>query len=148
MTADTLRLILQIIGVVVGGGILEFARRMLARRAELRNLNTQTDATALGAANEYVKTLQDSEKALRAEIAELKADIRRMQNEWNAERAVAADSLASSSREIQRAHAELARCKADLVVAQSQIAELGGRLPGAGRHRDPLSSDYDWRKGP
>lgn len=144
MTADTLRLILQIIGVVVGGGILEFARRMLARRAELRNLNTQTDATALGAANEYVKTLQDADKALRAEITELKADIRRMQNEWNAERSVATDALSNSTREVERSHAELARTKADLVVAQAQIAELGGRLPG--RHRDPLSDD--WRRGP
>jgi chromosome segregation ATPase len=144
---DTLRLILQITGVVVGGGILEFARRMLARRAELRNLNTQSDATALGAANEYVKTLQDADKALRAEIAELKTEIRRMQNEWNAERSVATDALTNSTREVERSHAELARTKADLVVAQAQITELGGRIPG-GRHRDPLSSDYDWRRGP
>jgi multidrug resistance efflux pump len=143
---DTLRLILQITGVVVGGGILEFARRMLARRAELRNLNTQSDATALGAANEYVKTLQGADKALRAEIAELKTEIRRMQNEWNAERSVATDALTNSTREVERSHAELARTKADLVVAQAQISELGGRMPG--RHRDPLSSDYDWRRGP
>jgi predicted nucleic acid-binding Zn-ribbon protein len=143
---DTLRLILQITGVVVGGGILEFARRMLARRAELRNLNTQSDAMALGAANEYVKTLQEAEKALRVEVLELKTEIRRMQNEWNAERVVATDALTNSTREVERSHAELARTKADLVVAQAQITELGGRMPG--RHRDPLSSDYDWRRGP
>ena len=145
MNPDTLRLILQITGVVVGGGILEFARRMLARRAELRNLNTQSDATALGAANEYVKTLQEADKTLRAEIAELKAEIRRMQSEWNAERAVASDSLTNATREVERAHADLARCKADLAVARAQISELGGSI---GRHRDPLAGDYDWRRGP
>jgi len=142
VSADTLRLILQITGVVVGGGILEFIRRLLARRAELRNLNTQSDATALGAANEYVKTLQDADRTLRAEIAELKAEIRRMQTEWNAERSVATDTLNNATREVERSHAELARVKADLVVAHAQIAELGGHLPG--RHRDP-HTDRDWR---
>lgn len=139
MNPDTLRLVLQITGVVVGGGILEFIRRMLARRAELRNLNTQSDATALDSANAYVRTLQESETALRAEI-------QRMQKEWNAERVMAKDSLASAARELERIQADLARYKADLAVAQAQISELGGRLPG--RHRDPLSSDYDWRRGP
>jgi flagellar motility protein MotE (MotC chaperone) len=147
VSADTLRLVLQIVGVVVGGGILEFIRRMLARRAELRNLNTQSDATALGAANEYVKTLQDADKALRGEITDLKAEIRRMQTEWNAERVVATDALNASTRQLERALTELARTKADLVVARAQITELGGLLPG--RHRDPTSGDYDdWRKGP
>lgn len=144
MNADTLRLVLQIIGVVVGGGILEFFRRMLARRAELRQLNVQSDSTALDSANAYVKTLQEAEKALRAEIVELKTEARRMQAEWNAERAAARDSLNNAIREVERSHADLARAKADLVVAQAQIVELGGRLPG--RHSAP--GDYDWRRGP
>lgn len=138
MTADTLRLVLQIVGVVVGGGILEFIRRLLARRAELRNLNAQTDATALDSATAYVKTLQESETALRAEI-------QRMRKEWDAERAVSTDALNNAMREVERAHAELARVKADLVVAQAQINQLGGLT---GRHRDPLHPDYDWRRGP
>lgn len=144
MSADTLRLFLQIIGVVVGGGILEFLRRMVNRRAELRKLNAETGATTLDAQNAYVKTLQESEAALRTEVRDLKTEIRRAQDQWNAERAVLKDALDNATREVQRAHAELARAKADLVVAQSQIAELGGRLPG--RHRDPLSPDYDWRR--
>lgn len=144
MSPDTLRLVLQIIGVVVGGGILEFARRMLARRAELRNLNTQSDATALGAANEYVKTLQDADRALRGEITELKMEIRRMRNEWDAERVASTDAVTNSSRTLQGALAKLARTEADLVVAHAQIVELGARVPG--RHRDPLVDD--WRKGP
>ena len=139
MNPDTLRLVLQIVGVVVGGGILEFIRRLLARRAELRNLNAQSDATALDSANAYVKTLQESETGLRAEI-------QRMQKEWNAERVMSTDALANATRELERIQSELARRNADLAVAHAQISELGGRIPG--RHRDPLSSDYDWRRGP
>lgn len=146
MNPDTLRLILQIAGVVIGGGILEFIRRMLARRAELRQLNAQSDATALDSANAYVKTLQEAEKTLRSEVADLKSEIRRMQAEWNAERVSATETINNATREIERAHSKLARCEADLVVARSQITDLGGRLPG--RHRDPLSPDYDWRRGP
>lgn len=139
MNPDTLRLVLQIVGVVVGGGILEFIRRLLARRAELRNLNAQSDATALDSANAYVKTLQESETGLRTEI-------QRMQKEWNAERVMSTEALANATRELERLQAELARRNADLAVAHAQISELGGRLPG--RHRDPLSPDYDWRRGP
>jgi predicted nucleic acid-binding Zn-ribbon protein len=146
MSPDTLRFILQVVAITLGGGTVQLAIFLLRRRGELRNLSVNTDATALGSANEYVKTLQDADKALRAEIAELKTEIRRMQNEWNAERSVATDALTNSTREVERSHAELARTKADLVVAQAQISELGGRMPG--RHRGPLSSDYDWRRGP
>lgn len=138
MSADTLRLVLQIIGVVVGGGILEFLRRMVNRRVELRKLAAETGATTLDAQNAYVKTLQDAEAALRAEL-------RRQADQFTAERVVLKDALEAATREVDRAHAALARTKADLVVAQSQIAELGGRLPG--RHRDPLDPGYDWRRG-
>jgi hypothetical protein len=147
MSPDTLRWVLQVLAVTVGGGTVQLIIFMLRRRAELRNLNTSTDSTALGAANEYVKTLQDADKALRAEITELKTEQRRMQTEWNAERVVANDALTSSTRELERALTELARTKADLVVARAQVTDLGGRLQG--RHRDPISGDYDdWRRGP
>lgn len=147
MNPDTLRLILQITGVVVGGGILEFIRRLLARRAELRNLNAQSDATALDSANKYVQTLQAGDKARLEEIEALKNENRRMQGEWNAERIVSTEALTSATREVERAHAELARVKADLAVATAQISELGGRLPG--RHSSPPSTYDDWqRRGP
>lgn len=138
MNPDSLRLVLQITGVVVGGGILEFIRRLLARRAELRNLNAQSDATALEAANAYVQTIQASEKSLREEI-------RRVQAACDAERIAATEALVNATREVERAHAELARTKADLAVANAHVVELGGRLPG--RHASP-PSNYDWRRGP
>jgi HAMP domain-containing protein len=147
MSPDTLRFILQVVAITLGGGTVQLAIFLLRRRGELRSLSVNTDATALGSANEYVKTLQDADRTLRREITDLKTEIRRMQTEWNAERVVATDALTSATRELERALTELARTKADLVVARAQITELGGRLPG--RHRDPISGDYDdWRRGP
>jgi chromosome segregation ATPase len=143
VSPDTLRFVLQVVAITLGGGTVQLGLFMLKRRGELRSLSVNTDATALGSANEYVKTLQDADRTLRAEITDLKTEIRRMQTDWNAERVEATDVLNNSTREVERAHAKLARVTADLVVAQAQIAQLGGLT---GRHRDPLSDD--WRRGP
>jgi chromosome segregation ATPase len=146
MTADTLRFILQVVAIFLGGGSVQLGIFLLKRRSELHSLDTASDATALNSANAYVITLQAGEKALRDEVEVLKAEVRRIQASLNSERTMSTDALDNASREVQRAHAELARTKADLSVAQAQISQRDGSGPG--RHRDSLDTYDDWRKGP
>lgn len=138
MSPDTLRTVLQIFGVVVGGGILEFARRLLNRRSELRSLDTASDAAALTSATAYILTLQADSKVLRDEITAIKSELSTYQKTLNLERVTSTEALENASREIGRFTSELARVKADLAVAQAQIAELSTRLTGGstgrGRH--------------
>ena len=53
-----------------------------------------------------------------------------MQKEWDIERAELTAALENESRQVARLSGYLARCKADLAVAESQIEELAhhGRM--------------------
>lgn len=146
MSADTLRFILQVVAIFLGGGSVQLFISLLRRRSELHSLDTASDATALNSANAYVITLQAGEKALRDEVEVLKAEVRRIQASLNSERTMSTDALDNAAREVQRAHSELARTKADLSVAQAQISQV--MAPDPGRHSNPIADYDDWRKGP
>lgn len=129
MSPDTLRLALQIIGVVIGGGILEFFRRVLFyRKAELKELDSKSTATALDSANEYIKTLQGGEKAVRLEVELLNKRL----DERDAEIGRLKDLITDERRETNRIRAELGLAKSDLDVARSQVVELSRRLSTGG----------------
>jgi predicted nucleic acid-binding Zn-ribbon protein len=144
MNPDTVRAIFQsVTSVFLGGGLLALARFLLPkmRRAELRTLDTTSDATALTSANTYIGTLQADRNALRDEILTIKAELKSAQKVWDAERLASTEALENASREISRFTAELARVRADLIVAQSQILELGARLSSLRQQQTPGAED-------
>lgn len=126
MDDNTLRLVLQITGAAVGGGILEFIRRLLNRRAEMKKLDSQANATALDSANSYIKTLQEGEKAVRVTLAQLTKRL----DDKDSEIDRMAELLATERRENSRIQQDLSVVRADLAVAQLQITELSRRLTG------------------
>lgn len=133
MNPDTLRTILQTAtSAFLGGGSLALVRYLLpkVRRAELRQLDTANDATALNSANAYILTLQADGQTQRDDFAALKAEFRAAQKAWDAERIANKEALDNAQREVERLGTALARVKADLVVTNAQIAELGQRMPG------------------
>lgn len=134
MTSDVVRFILQVAAVFAGGGSVQGLIFLLRRRGELRQLDTGSDATALNAANAYIVTLQAGDKTLREELDAAKAELRSADRRADIERESSAQALENATREISRAVAELSRVKADLIVAQSQVAELGERLSRANRY--------------
>jgi chromosome segregation ATPase len=97
---------------------------LLKRRSELRSLDATAGSTALTSANEYIATLQGGEKAMREELDKVQARIQAMQREWDNERADLTVALENESRQVARLSGYLARCKADLSVAESQLEEL------------------------
>jgi chromosome segregation ATPase len=126
MSEATIRLLLQIFAVAVGGSAVQLTIFLLKRRAELRSLDTTSDATALTAATGYVVALQTDIQALKEEMAARR-------KEWDAERATYTEALESANRELDRLLSGSSRLKADLMVARSQITELSSRL-ATGRH--------------
>lgn len=126
MNPDTFRLALQIIGVVIGGGILEFARRMINRRAELRELDSRSSAVALESQNSYIKTLQEGEKTLRRELVEV--NLRLDKKDVEIERLK--ELVATERRDTGRVRTELGIVRGDLDIAQAQIAKLTYKLTG------------------
>lgn len=124
VTPDTLRFVLQVVAIALGGGSVQMAIFLLKRRSELRSLDATAGSTALTSANEYIATLQGGEKAMRDELNKVQARIQAMQREWDNERAELTVALENESRQVARLSGYLARCKADLSVAESQLEEL------------------------
>lgn len=124
VSPDTLRFVLQVVAIALGGGSVQMGIFLLKRRSELRSLDATAGSTALTSANEYIATLQGGEKAMRDELDKVQARIQAMQREWDNERAELTVALENESRQVARLSGYLARCKADLSVAQSQLEEL------------------------
>jgi hypothetical protein len=129
---DTQHLILQVIGVVLGGGLLQLIIFLLKRRATLRQLDTTSDATQLTSANEYITILTADTKTLRGEIERLKGELSAVQRSM----AIAADdhvrALGATEAIVTRLTTELARARTDLAVLRAELDEIAGR--GGGRH--------------
>jgi chromosome segregation ATPase len=124
VTPDTLRFVLQVVAIALGGGSVQMAIFLLKRRSELRSLDATAGSTALTSANEYIATLQGGEKAMREELNKAQARIQAMHREWDIERADLTVALENENRQVARLSGYLARCKADLAVAESQLEEL------------------------
>lgn len=124
VSPDTLRFVLQVVAIALGGGSVQMGIFLLKRRSELRSLDATSGSTALTSANEYIATLQGGEKAMRDELDRVQARIQAIQREWDNERAELTVALENESRQVARLSGYLARCKADLSVAESQLEEL------------------------
>jgi len=124
MNTDT---ILAIGGLVFSSGGVTLIIFLLRRRPEIRGLDATSGSEALTSANEYIKTLQAGEKAVRLELDALNVSMKVVQTQLVAERQAATDALSNSQREIGRLSAELARVRTDLAVTQAEMAELTRR---------------------
>jgi hypothetical protein len=134
-TLDTQHLILQVIGVVLGGGLLQLILFLLKRRATLRSLDVASDATQLTSANEYIAVLTSDAKTLRGEIEKTKAEVAVVQRQMS----IAADDhvreMAATETTITRLTTELARARTDLAVMRAELDEIAVR--GAAPHPSP-----------
>lgn len=117
MSPDTLRFVLQVVAIALGGGSVQMVIFLIKRRSELRSLDATSGSAALTSANEYIATLQSGEKAMRARSEA-------MQKQWDTERALLTDALDNERRQVARLSADVARFRADLAVAEAQIEQL------------------------
>lgn len=130
MNPDTLRVLLQIVGVVVGGGILEFIRRMLVRRAELRNLNTQTDTTINTSYRELVDTLTAESKRYQQQVLELLERVERIETRYDTAQRQFTAQLNDAHNENSRLATRVAQLQTDLDIAHRQVEDLRYRSRG------------------
>lgn len=137
MSPDTVRFVLQVVAIALGGGSVQMAIFLLKRRSELRSLDAASGSAALSSANEYIATLQSGEKAMRGELGKVQDRFEAMQKQWDSERVKLTEALDNAHRQFARLSADFARCKTDLAVAESQIEQLTryGRPPA--RHGRP-----------
>lgn len=130
MNPDTIRLILQITGVVVGGGILEFFRRMLARRAELRNLNAQSDATISASYKDLVDTLRTEAQRYQQAIEQFQDRVAALETRADQAQREFTAQLNTAHVENARLATRVAQLQTDLDISERQINDLRHRSRG------------------
>jgi septal ring factor EnvC (AmiA/AmiB activator) len=117
----TTKFLLQVLAVAVGGGTVQLLIFLLKRRTELRALDRTSEASLLSA------SITDGQ-TLRAEIAELKEEVRQIRAERDQARESAAAQLETAHRENRRLTYEIATLRTDLDIATRQIEDLKASL--------------------
>ncbi len=128
MSDNALRLILQILGAVLGGGLLQFIRSLFVRKAEIKALDAKADADTVTAQTAYIELLQKGESTLRVEIERLGKEILQLRREIDQGKEDHTEAMNRSLSENVRLRDELARVKSDLSVTQSQVDSLSSEL--------------------
>ena len=138
MTGDTLHLILQIIGVFVGGSAVQLLIFLLKRRAEVRQLDTSSDVSLLGAAQAQVTGLRDAETVLRKVIDDKDARIGALERRLADEQTEHARAMDETEQTVSRLSAELARARSELSTLRYQLDQIDESRGWPGpRHRGP-----------
>lgn len=134
MTEETLRLVLQIIAVFVGGSAVQLLIFLIRRRAEVRQLDTSSDVSLLGAAQSQIKQYVEVEEKLRATLADREARYAELENRLVAERAAHARALTEAEQTNSQLSADLARARSELSTCRFQLAQMDPQnRPGRGR---------------
>ncbi len=132
MGGSTTQLILQIVGVAVGGTVVQFVVFLIRKRSELRTLNTTSDSLVVSTSNQLMDRLAAAEISGRREVDRLNALLVN-------ERQGFTRAINSCRGEIGRLGADLARLRTEHDIAQARIRALTERisvLMGGGSPRD------------
>jgi cell division protein FtsB len=108
---------LQTLTALLAGAVVPLLIYLFSRRAQLRQLNTSSDATLVTSATALVASLQDENKTLTVRIERLERDRTNDRTDYAAQ-------LARAHNENSRLAAQVAQLQTDLDIATRQIADL------------------------
>jgi uncharacterized coiled-coil protein SlyX len=116
---------LAILSVVLASGAVPLFIYLFSRRAQLRQLNTSSDASIVTSAAALIAQLQQQILVLTEKLA-------RQEGEAIADRANFMAQLNRAHGENSRVSAMVAQLQTDLDITHRQIEELRARLPRTG----------------
>jgi chromosome segregation ATPase len=129
MGGSTTQLILQIVGVAVGGTLVQLIIFLIKKRSDLRSINTTSDSTVVTTAELLMARLAKAEAAGRQEIDRLNRLLGTEQQNFTR-------AINAARGEINRLGAEVARLRTDHDISQARIRALTSRI-GAPVDRSP-----------
>jgi predicted nucleic acid-binding Zn-ribbon protein len=130
MSPDTLRWVLQVLAVTVGGGTVQLIIFMLRRRAELRNLNTSSDATVNTSYRELVDTLRIEAKRYEEQVKGLQERVAMIETRYETSQRQFTAQLNDAHIENNRLATRVAHLTTDLDIANRQVDDLRYRSRG------------------
>lgn len=137
---DTGKLVLQVFGVVVGGGLLQLVIFLIKRKAEVRSLDVASDVGLLAGAQAQITGLAASEVNLRTVIADKEARIATLERRLADEQADHTRTLTTCEDNADRLAADLARARSDLSTCRYELE----RLTQIGDRRPPIPPPRGW----
>ncbi|MGQ0774536.1 MAG: hypothetical protein ACT4NY_08985 [Pseudonocardiales bacterium] len=120
--------VLQLLVVLLGGSAVPLIIFLFRRRAELRQLNSASDATLVTSASTLIDKLQEDGNILRTQVADLNTRIEELEDEQRTDRVEFARQLTVAHDETARMSVVVARLKTDLAIAHRQIDALTARM--------------------
>lgn len=127
MSADTLRFVLQVLAVMLGGGTVQLGIFLLRRRAELRQLDTASDVAVNTVTDSLINRLQEDGAIYRERVKSLESRIQLLESRSDAQQKDFAEQLRIAHEENIRLTTRVAQLQTDLDISQRQIRELQGR---------------------
>lgn len=127
MTEETLRFVLQVIGVFVGGSAVQLLIFLIRRRAEVRQLDVSSDVNLLSAAQAQIKQNAETETELRRVIADKDDRYAALERRLTEERSANTRALGEADQVNAGLSAELARARAELATARYQLEQVDPR---------------------
>jgi len=121
MGGSTTQLVLQIIGVAVGGTLVQLIIFLIRKRSELRGINTASDSAVVTTSNMLMDRLAAAEAAGRQEIDRLNRLLGSEQQRFMR-------SINAARGEISRLGADVARLRTEHDIAQARIRALTERI--------------------
>jgi len=121
MGGSTTQLILQIVGVAVGGTLVQLIIFLIKKRSELRGINTASDSAVVTTSNLLMDRLAAAEAKGREEIDRLNRLLGTEQQNFTR-------AINSCRSEINRLGAEVARLRTELDISQARIRALNERI--------------------
>lgn len=123
-SVDTGNLILQVFGVVVGGGLLQLLIFLIKRKAEVRSLDVGSDVGLLSAAQAQITGLTATEATLRTVITDKEARIATLEKRLADEQTDHMRTLSTCEDNADRLAADLARARSELNTCRYQLEQM------------------------
>lgn len=128
MTPDTLRFILQVIAVAIGGGSVQLMIFLLRRRSELRSLDAKTAADTHSVSDRQIDQLQEDVTHYRDLIREFETKMSRLEDRHIQAQREFSEQLRVAHAENTRLATRVAQLQTDLDISQRQIDDLRRRI--------------------
>ncbi len=134
------QLLLQVIGLIIGGGTVQLVIFLLRRRSELKALDRTSEASLLTGASDFMARMQVERGADRADLQRLREEAQKDRERFEEQ---IAQLRVAREQERRGLIAQLTRANEENGQLHSMIAQLRVELNIAKRQIDQLQSLLD-----
>jgi polyhydroxyalkanoate synthesis regulator phasin len=128
VSPDTLKFVLQVVAIALGGGCVQLIIFFLRRRSELRQLDTSSDVNVSTASATLIARLQEDGAVYREQVKLMQDRIDTIEKQHEQAQRSFNQQLMDAHSENIRLTTRIAQLNTDLDITTRQVNELRERL--------------------